>query len=281
MLTSADRSTFQKHGLIRCEGFLPMHKVAAAQAAIWQWFSQMGVRQDETWLLETSEPLALAHLGKQVTNAFKRHQVLIDLVADEIPQVVSALLDGRATWPMTDYPQLLFTWPNATSWMLPHNVWHLDLPRLPERGIPGVQIFTFLDRVVPGGGGTLVVAGSHHLLNEGKPISSQQLKRRLKQEPYFRKLMTEAGDDRHRFLEQPGRAGNVELQVVELYGERGDVYFMDLRLLHTVSPNATATPRIMLTQRYLLESAYRALYGKNKPTLSPMQYEEPNDRTLS
>ncbi len=259
MLTRLDREHFQTRGLIRCEGFLPAAKVALAREAILQQLEQAGIRHADRWDLEKREPNALAEVGKGLTNAFKGHEVLIDLVADEIPQVVTELLDGHSTFPMTGYPALLFTLPNAASWFLPHNNWHLDLPRLGDGKIPGVQIFTFLERVVPGGGGTLVVAGSHQLLNERKRISSQQLKQRLKQEPYFQKLMAQESADRHRFLDEVGQVGGVKLQVVELHGEPGDVYFMDLRLLHTAAPNAAALPRIMLTQRYLLETARRQL----------------------
>jgi ectoine hydroxylase-related dioxygenase (phytanoyl-CoA dioxygenase family) len=148
---------------------------------------------------------------------------------------------------------------------VPHNLWRLDLPRLPDCGIPGVQIFTFLDTVAPGGGGTLVVAGSHRLLNESKRISSKQLKKRLKREPYFRDLMSRDVAGRDRFIRECSRVGDVELQVVEIHGEPGDVFLMDLRILHTLAPNAARVPRIMVTQRFLLESLRGAVYGGVDP----------------
>ena len=166
---------------------------------------------------------------------------------------------------MTDSPQLLFTLPNAESWTVPHSIWHLDLPRLPDSGLPGVQMFAFLDTVAPGGGGTLVVTGSHRLLNEGRRISSKQLKKRLKREPYFRDLMSRGFADRHRFIRERSRLGDVELQVVELHGEPGDVFLMALRILHTLAPNAARVPRIMVTQRFLLESLQGAAYAGMDP----------------
>jgi hypothetical protein len=123
-------------------------------------------------------------------------------------------------------------------------------------------MFTFLDTVAPGGGGTLVVAGSHRLLNESRRISSKQLKKRLKREPYFRDLMSKHFADRRRFIRECGRVGDVELQVVELHGQPRDLYLMDLRILHTLAPNAARVPRIMVTQRFLLEALRDAVYGK-------------------
>lgn len=49
--------------------------------------------------------------------------------------------------------------------------------------------------------------------------------------------------------------------MVELTGNPGDVFLTDLRLLHTLSPNTRRTPRIMATQRYLLESVRTKIYG--------------------
>lgn len=261
MLTATQREEFDRRGLIRCDHFLPTNKLTDARNAIFQQLEKEGIWREGGWVLGGHAPAAAAALTKRVTNAFKRRQLLIQLIADKIPQVVTELLDGRPTFPMLDYPHLLFTMPNAQSWTVPHAAWHLDLPRLPEPGIPGVQIFTLLEEVAPGGGGTLVVTGSHQLLNEEKRLSSQQLKQRLKQEAYFGALMSSDPHDRHRFLHEAGRVGDVELQVVELHGAPGDLYFMDLRLLHAVAPNAAAIPRIMLTQRYLLEFARTEMYG--------------------
>lgn len=265
MLTPTAHDSFQKCGFVHCPGFLPEDKLVRAQAAIWQQLEKMGIWQTETGYLPKPMPTAIPDVAKHLRKVFKNHPALIDLVADEIPQIVDEFLDGRITHPMMPYPQLLFTMPNAITWTVPHNAWHLDMPRLAEPGISGVQIFTFLERVTPSGGGTLVVAGSHHFFNEKREIRSQQLKRRLKRIPYFQTLMTEQSVDRNHFMTTPAMIDDVEVQVVELHGEPGDVYFTDLRLLHTTAPNATATPRIMLTQRFLLEKTCKAIYGTPFP----------------
>ena len=48
----------------------------------------------------------------------------------------------------------------------------------------------------------------------------------------------------------PGAVGNVQLQIVEMTGVPGDVWLVDLRVLHVGSPNVTERPRMMLTFRY-------------------------------
>ena len=40
----------------------------------------------------------------------------------------------------------------------------------------------------------------------------------------------------------------------ELVGDSGDVYLMDLRVVHSRCPNTRPVPRMMITQRFLLAS---------------------------
>jgi ectoine hydroxylase-related dioxygenase (phytanoyl-CoA dioxygenase family) len=261
IISRSQRETFERFGVLRLESFLPAAKVALAREALFLHLEQEGVWRDGRWQLDHLGPSTALNAGAHLLDGLKRCRELARLVAEEVAQAVGELLGGRRALAMMDRPQILFTLPNATEWSVPASVWHTDLPRLPDGGIPGVQVFTFLDTVVPGGGGTLVVAGSHRLLNEELRISSKELKKRLRREPYFRDLMSKGVGARERFLHEPGRVGEVELQVVEIHGEPGDVFLMDLRVLHTVAPNAAPTPRIMLTQRFLLASLHGAAYG--------------------
>jgi hypothetical protein len=265
MITTSQKETFDSLGLIRLEGFLPAGKVTHAREAVLRALGRQGVWRDGTWHLDELPPSTAPNAGAALVKGVKRSQAIVDLVAEEVHQVVAELLDGRLAFPVTDCPQISFTLPNAASWTVPCSIWHLDLPRLPDCGIPGVQVFTFLDTVAPSGGGTLAVTGSHRLLNESRRISSKQLKRRLRREPYFRDLMSKDVVDRHRFIRECGRVGDVELRVVEMHGEPRDVYLMDLRILHTLAPNVARVPRIMVTQRFLLESLRGAVYGGADP----------------
>jgi ectoine hydroxylase-related dioxygenase (phytanoyl-CoA dioxygenase family) len=48
-----------------------------------------------------------------------------------------------------------------------------------------------------------------------------------------------------------GRVGETRLEVVELVGEPGDVWLMDLRVLHAAAPNCSDRPRLIATHRFL------------------------------
>jgi hypothetical protein len=77
----------------------------------------------------------------------------------------------------------------------------------------------------------------------------------LRAEPFFADLL--AGDpqscspqNRAELLHRTGAVGNLQLQIVEMTGAPGDVWLMDLRVLHAGAPNACERPRMMLTFRY-------------------------------
>jgi len=261
MLTHSQTAVFQARGLIRLDDFLPAQKVATARDIVYGVLEQHGIRQEGTWHLDQFEPSTSVVAGSKLVRGIKKSKAFADLMISDLNDAAMELVDGRTIFPMMDRPQLLFTLPNAESWTVPHSIWHLDIPRLPKSGILGVQVFTFLDTVEPGGGGTLVVAGSHRLLNTGEHIRSKNVKRRLKREPYFRDLMSKDVTDRAGFMQRLGSVDDVQLQVVELYGRPGDVYLMDMRMLHTLAPNASSVPRMMLTHRFLLEECREAIYG--------------------
>ena len=114
----------------------------------------------------------------------------------------------------------------------------------------------------PRGGGTLMVAGSHRLLNEGRFVRANEIRQLLCREVFFRNLYSEGRgsvEDRARLLEQTGAVVDVALEVVELTGAPGDAYLTDLRLLHTAAPNATDRPRVMATHRFVREDVIQEL----------------------
>jgi hypothetical protein len=106
--------------------------------------------------------------------------------------------------------------------------------------------------------------GSHRLLNNHGFLRSKQVLNQLKQIPYFRNLMSKNYEGRHNLIRESAYVDDVELKLIEMIGKPGDVFLMDLRVVHAAAPNAFTIPRIMLTQRYLLESSRDEFYGRSK-----------------
>ena len=259
MLSPEQHHRFSHQGLVHLEGFLPADQVAAACAATRRVFDEADANVDGS-----ARP-AVPPKGK--LRGASESGPLRGLFTVELVDTIVELAGGRSVRPMGNRGQYLVTMPNADEWTVPPTVWHVDLPRLPSNCLVGIQVFTFLSDVVPGGGGTLVVAGSHRLLNNGSRVRSKNIKKRLRRLPYFRDLMSKQSVDRERFLTEPGTAqdpdeGDVSLRVVELCGKPGDVYLTDMRLLHTLAPNATSEPRVMFTHRFVIEEFADALWDE-------------------
>ncbi|MDJ0785294.1 MAG: phytanoyl-CoA dioxygenase family protein [Myxococcota bacterium] len=261
MIDATRREEFARRGVIRIEGLIPEALVSPARERAFECMDEDGVTRDGVWIDGRATGWECQNRILKKLKPWAKSDAFRRLITDEVIQAAHDLAPGHRLQPMVEHPQILFTPPNAEAWTVPHKVWHLDVPRLGPDEPPGVQMFTFLDRVEPGGGGTLVAAGSHRLLNGQGRIQSKDVKKRLQREPWFRELLRNGREDRKSFLEAPERVGDVELQVVEMHGEPGDVYLTDLRLLHTLAPNATMRPRLMVTQRFFRMDLLAQTYG--------------------
>lgn len=255
-LTPEQLDEFDRRGVLRLPGLLSADRVRRAREHVQLRLARFGLWKDGAWCLgaipKPQWPAAGLKSSKVIGNKHPDVEALLDEPA--LLPIVEALLDG-CLFDRTVYrrPQVLFTLPNSHTWTVPTG-WHVDIPRLASGRQPGVQLFTFLDTVEPRGGGTLVIAGSHRLLNEGRSIRVKDLRHLFCREAFFRELFAEVSDsveDRARLLGQTGLVADVALEVVELTGVPGDAYFTDLRVLHTSAPNAADYPRMMATHRFV------------------------------
>lgn len=127
--------------------------------------------------------------------------------------------------------QLLISLPHKADWTLERLNWHRDIASSQSGRIPGVQAFILLDDLSVKGGATMALAGSHRLKRPSLAIEATS-----------RLIVDNAS---HSVMVR-----DVELSVVEMTGQAGDVYLMDMRLLHAPSINSARKPRIMATARY-------------------------------
>jgi ectoine hydroxylase-related dioxygenase (phytanoyl-CoA dioxygenase family) len=250
MLPPRKVEEYGARGVVRVDGLLSEAGVRAAREALLFPLAQLGFWRDGAWRLDADRRPQWPSAGLNATKLgrFPELDVLIEEPA--LIESIAALDACAVAETARGHPQLLITLPNARTWFVPPNVWHLDFPRLASGQSPGVQLFAFLDTVEPRGGGTLVVAGSHRLLNTGRFIRSRDVKRQMGREEFFRVLFSPK-EDRTGILGKTGAVGDVPVEVVELTGEPGDAYLMDLRVLHTLAPNASKRPRIMITYRFV------------------------------
>jgi hypothetical protein len=258
ILTPEQLDEFDRRGVLRLGSLLSADTVRHAREAVLRRLERLALWKDGAWHLDAMPrpqwPATGLKTSKEIGN---RHPALAALVEERaLTAAVDALLEGHPyERPGPNRrPQVLFTLPNAETWTVPSG-WHSDRPRLASGQSPGLQLFAFLDVVETRGGGTLAIAGSHRLLNEGRHIRPSDFGGLLRREPLFADLLggaPDAGSPHHRtqLLDRAATIGNAQLQIVEMTGLPGDIWLMDLRVLHAGSPNAAQRPRMMLTFRY-------------------------------
>ena len=238
---------YEERGIIKFDGLISLSLIDRVREDIYLRLEKSGLWVNRKWNHQKKTSMKSALRGVNKSNIFQA------LITKQVLTVAKKLLLGEELIPAS-FPSLLFTPPYAEKWIVPSSVWHTDYPRLGKEGSPGTQMFTFLDYVKPGGGGTIQIAGSHHLLNEQGIIQSKSIKRLLSKEPFFQKLFDKNVLSRDSLSFFSGRSNNTLLEAVELTGKPGDVYFCDLRLLHTLAANTSHLPRMMMTQRMLRSS---------------------------
>ena len=259
-LSPEQRAEFDARGVIKLPGLISAERIRRAREAILVPLAQLGLWRDGAWRLDAMPRPQWPATGLKTSKAIGNKRPEIEALIDE-PDLLAAvdqLLDGhRFDRRVFKRPQVLFTLPNIDAWRLPDG-WHADGPRFASGVSPGVQLFGCIDEVGPGGGATTVVAGSHRLANEtARFLRARDLRAILNREPFFRELWAGRGGEDG--VLPKARIGDVPVEVVECVGAPGDVWLIDLRILHTGAPNASDRPRLMFTHRFMRADLLREM----------------------
>lgn len=233
MLTDEQQEHFRAHGYLLLRGLLPLERVAPVRERIVHELERMGVSAKGSMPKSWSGLTPFQRIGK-LSGLLDVPGLEARVVSEDVMQAVRALVHQAPHQParqsrLTTQCQLLVSPPNQGEWTLQGSSWHTDVSSSQrEHGTP-IQAFVLLDTVEPHGGGTLILSGSQRV----RP--------------------TEQGRIRDALRRGQGGLGplNAEgLRVVELTGKAGDVYLMDMRVLHTPSINATKRFRMVATVRF-------------------------------
>lgn len=251
MLTADQEDAFRATGLLRLPGAFPPAAAAAMRERLWEFLADrhaMDRDDPTTWNPESPTGFQpVTHSG-----------VFRDVGGQALCAALDALF-GVGGWTRPRWwGRPLVTFPGRGSWELPAAGWHFDfMPVSAEHQPRPVQYFAFLGQVAPRGGGTLALSGSHRLvarhLGDGESFRMGKVRTSLTAHPWLRDLFTPNGtgdpNDRiARYLGAEASIDGVPLRVVELTGEPGDVVIMHCDTFHTVAPNRSSAPRMMLTE---------------------------------
>jgi len=249
MLSRIQLEEFDRSGLLRLPGAVPAPEAGAMRDGIWAFLKkQQGIERENigTWPVTTTaisgfQPLVRSGVFDGMNNT-----------------VISGAIDdllGKSLWGR-ERGRVLVTFPQpATAWTIPTDGWHIDVGSSHPRA---VQLFVLLDDLDHQGGGTLVLTGSHHLVNRyvantGLEPHPRAIKSSLASTyPWLAGLLgrhpDSAGYDRvRRYMKEGEAIDGVNLRVVELHGSAGDVFIMHSDCFHTGVTNNRETPRMMVT----------------------------------
>ena len=249
VLNAKQKQLFKDVGIIKLKDFLPLDYIQTIQNVFYREFNEVGLFKDGEWFLEN---ISMNDIKKILKKVKSKSIVSNFLLEEKTRQAICELLNEDEALSMSKSAGILFTLPNADEWEVPSEAWHVDIPRLPYEGSLGVQVFSFIESLEPHSGGTLAIKGSHNLFHTDK-ISSKKLRNKLVKFLYFKKLMSKEFKDRSWFTVNKGKVLGRDVELIELFGNIGDIYLMDVSILHSVAPNPRSNPRIMVAQRYLSE----------------------------
>ena len=244
-LSNAQIEQFRDRGFLRSTSQLSDELCAKLREKVWQRLEKRGFvrHQPDTWIDAYADHSRMKQIRRTLS--------LNDIYTEEIRQQAYQLLDAPAH--REERQLLLLTFPDSiTGLQKPGGdffpfAWHTDCPRVPNVAAPGVIVLTYLDQVVPGGGGTYIVAGSQRICTSpDRPIRSKQLKRYLRRFDLFKILFAKQPEASVDVRGMSEIVDGVTLEVVELAGRAGDVVFVDGRVLHAIAPNRTQHPRMMV-----------------------------------
>jgi Phytanoyl-CoA dioxygenase (PhyH) len=251
MLTAGQREEFDRLGLVRIPAAVARNDALEMCDQVWDALRVRHriLREDpKTW--KGRRLTGTHHLPKSVT--FEKAG------SSRVCEALDDLL-GAQSWHRPErWGSLLVVFPDgAHQWQVPHKNWHLDFPAMRSlTGLFAVRLFTCLAKLEPGGGGTLFLAGSHRLvqrLAEGAQVerirSADARKALIRNYPWVKELcsLDEKADRVRHFMDTATAVDGVELRVVEMTGDPGDVVLAHPMMLHAPAGNSREVPRIVLT----------------------------------
>lgn len=254
VLTPQDLATFEDQGFLPLRAAFAPADALAMQDFMW---AQLHVSQG----VERSNPATWSHYAGGL-NKSGAAPVYRGIAAPRLCAAIDQLLGAGAWQVPKSWGGFLITFPEGAldTWELTRKNWHWDgKPGEHRHGLRGLFIFTLYSHIAPGGGGTLLAAGSHRLIQhffetsrgDGTPIDMQHF--RLAH-PWLAELtgITARRKDRDAridyFMRQTTVVEDIPLRIVEITGAPGDAFLCHPAIFHAASFNHSTVPRFMRTK---------------------------------
>lgn len=253
VLSPEDVACFEQQGYVYLPQAFSRADALAIKDSFWSQMQEQGIDRDDrsTWPTDLWPRLKLKD-----TPSLER-----TITTPRLREAIHQLL-GSANWRVPHrWGSYLISFPTgvAQDWELTSQGWHWDDTLMNHFGYcnTGLFVFTFYSDVQAQGGGTLVVPGSHRLIEQffhrlspaDQHLKQKSLKKRFAQsQPWFAELVgltSESTNRTQQFMEETTEVDGVPVKVIELTGEPGDAYLCHPAIYHARSPNHAEVPRFM------------------------------------
>jgi ectoine hydroxylase-related dioxygenase (phytanoyl-CoA dioxygenase family) len=249
ILTADELKRFDRDGYVVVRNAFAHEDAVQMQREWWRELSEVhGIDQSDprTW----RQPMGDLKRPKQ--SASERR-----IATPKVRAVVEDLLGPGAWLEPADWGRALVTFPEPGEGVVTR-LWHWDNPSPREsEKLSGLFVVSFVGEVLPRGGGTLILSGSHRLLRRHEAaLTAAELKAdaRTRRDLFFRShpwLTALSGaaksppDRIAAFMEPEADVDGIAAKVVELTGEPGDMVFCQPDIVHCAAPNRGTAPRFM------------------------------------
>lgn len=242
---------FEQTGIVKLTGVFSEASAALMRDAVWQgWADAYGVREDD--------PTTWRAVRWKTVKAAKRHPAFRDILGDSLRSLADRLI-GPGWSSSKGLGNLLTSFPDTTQWHLPgaDGNWHCDYGfAVPMDPVRALRVFALFGDVPPGGGGTLLVAGSHRMVERFVRARPEIAAGRAKaaraacnaSNEWLRDLTEgdgHAAGRADRFMATTTDVDGIAARVLEAHGEPGDVYVCHPWTIHCPPPNANTAPRFI------------------------------------
>jgi hypothetical protein len=237
--------------MVRLDAAFSPAQAAAMRETIWAFARRNGGWEHDdptTWPATPERPFSWKRL--------RGRPVFAPLVGNEATTGALTEIFGESGYqPPIPAAQILMTMPSPGPWVLP-SAWHMDAGfDQPTWPVPAVKLFAFFDDVEPQGGGTMLLAGSHRVVDGYRATlppdtgaGTVNWGRFMRHDPWLAELMR--GDSRpdhgRGLVGTTGVVDGIDVEVIELTGAPGDVVITHLHVFHSAAPNVSDRPRQML-----------------------------------
>jgi len=253
MTTNAARAFFTKWGYLHVPSAFKESDSLRMQEWMWRRMRQVhGIERDNPATWNVAWPAA--HVTEQQSGLSPAR-----MATSAFHAAADAILGANAWRLLQEWSGALISFPKQddAAWTVVADGWHWDTDLATHLDGPrSLLIFAVFSHIEPQGGGTLLLAGSHHLLQRfftAMTPAQQAAKRKAQREqfyrssPYLAMLTGKAPYDGDRIAQFMAEADDngVAVRVVEVTGQPGDAFICHPSLVHAVSSNCRTVPRLM------------------------------------